>query len=185
MRCMIPGWLIALGLAIGACGTSTTGAKPSTSISRTKSSFTSAPAQCPATAHQHHVSPNGWARAHQTLAPAGVLEIRLCRYSGLNGHVPPGKLVRSRLITNRVLVEKLVIEFDALKPFPSGAFNCPSDDGSLILALLAYPRRHSVVIEVDQTGCQGVTNGDVVRIANGLGSMVGPKLERQLAGLTQ
>jgi hypothetical protein len=44
---------------------------------------------------------------------------------------------------------------------------CPADDGSQILALLAYPNGSQVTIGVELTGCQRVTNGDPVRIANG------------------
>lgn len=92
--------------------------------------------------------------------------------------------MRSRLLSSRALVTKIVDEFDELKRFPPGAFACPSDDGSLVLALLAYRGGEQVKIEVDRTGCRGVTNGDVVSIANGYGSPVGPKLEQQLDTLT-
>lgn len=111
--------------------------------------------------------------------------MRLCRYSGLNSPPPPGKLVRSRLLTDRALVSRLVDEFDQLKRFPSGATSCPPDFGSLILALLSYPDGHQVTIEVEETGCQGVRNGDVISIASGFGTLVGLKLEGQLRALTR
>ncbi|HKN94005.1 MAG TPA: hypothetical protein VJU60_06730 [Thermoleophilaceae bacterium] len=79
---------------------------------------------------------------------------------------------------------KLVDEFDQLQPFPPGVAACPMDDGSFILALLAYPDGHRVRIEVDTTGCRLVSNGDVVRTASGFGTTAGPKLEHQLGRLT-
>jgi hypothetical protein len=93
-------------------------------------------------------------------------------------------LVQARLLTDRGLVAKLVGEFDELKRFLPGACACPSDDGSVILALLADPDGRRVTIEADRTGCRGVSNGDVVSIANGLGTPVGPELERRLDMLT-
>ncbi len=119
------------------------------------------------------------------LAPPGVVAIRLCRYSGLGSPGFAWKLVRSRRFTNHVLITELVGEFDALKsPPPGAAFACPNGDGSLIVALLAYEGGEHVRIKVDRTGCQGVTNGDVASLADGYGTAVGPKLERQLNALT-
>jgi len=111
--------------------------------------------------------------------------MRLCRYSGLNSALPPGSLVRSRLLQDRRLVTKLVREFDELKPLTPGAYNCPADVGSVILALLGYTDGEQVTIEVDITGCQFVTNGDVAATADGFGTPVGPTLEHELASLIQ
>jgi len=72
--------------------------------------------------------------------------------------------MRSRLLTNPARVTTLVRQFNELPPFPPGAFACPADDGSQILALLAYPNAKHVTIAVELTGCQRVTNGDLVRI---------------------
>jgi hypothetical protein len=85
------------------------------------------------------------------------------------------------LITSPTLIADISDEMDALKPFPK-SINCSSDDGSLILALLAYPG-HQLTVEVDRSGCQGVSNGDVTRIANGYQTPAEPELERQLNAL--
>jgi hypothetical protein len=62
-----------------------------------------------------------------------------------------------------------VRQFNELPPFPPGAFACPADDGSQIVGLLAYPNGKRVTVAFELTGCQGVRNGDVVRLANGYG----------------
>ena len=102
------------------------------------------------------------------LAPPGTGAIRLCRYSGLNAH-PRLALVGSRLLDSRTIVDQLVTELDRL-PALRGAVACPADDGSQILALLAYPGGHQVSISVGLTGCALVTNGSVHRTAAGLGT---------------
>jgi hypothetical protein len=98
-------------------------------------------------------------------APTGADAIRLCRYSGLNAS-PRTSLVRSRLLTDPALITSVVRQFDELPPFPAGGFACPSDDGSAILALLAYPNAKQVTIAVSLRGCQGVTNGNLVRMSH-------------------
>jgi hypothetical protein len=123
-----------------------------------------------------------WSAARRVLAPAGADAIRLCRYSGLNAH-PRLALVGSRRLDDRTIVHQLVSEFDRL-PSLHGAVACPADDGSQILALLAYPYGHRVSISVGLTGCALVTNGSVHRTAAGLGTprAFGPQL---LASLKQ
>ncbi len=126
---------------------------------------------------------NGWAAAREELAPKGASALRLCRYAGANA--PSAlKLARSRLVTDPSLLTHLVDELDALPPFPDLPFACPMDDGSQILALLRYPHGQSVTVAFDETGCNRVTNGDVVRIANGYGNAVGPRLVAELKSLT-
>jgi hypothetical protein len=142
------------------------------------------PASCPPRA----VSPvpkNDWATARRELAPKGATALRLCGYSGINSATAL-RLTRSRLVTDKKLVTHLVDEFDALPPYPKGAvFACPSDDGSQVLALLGYPHGQRVIVAVDETGCQVVTNGDVMRLANGYANTpVGPRLVAQLKDLT-
>jgi hypothetical protein len=122
------------------------------------------------------------------LAPPGTGAIRLCRYSGLNAH-PRLALVGSRLLDSRTIVDQLVTELDRL-PALRGAVACPADDGSQILALLAYPGGHQVSISVGLTGCALVTNGSVHRTAAGLGTprAFGPQLLaslKQLVGIHQ
>jgi hypothetical protein len=124
-----------------------------------------------------------WTTAHQWLAPPGVGAIRLCRYSGLNAH-PRLTLVSSRLLQSPALIDQLVTDFNRL-PSLRGAVACPFDDGSQILALLAYPAGRQVSISVGLFGCALVTNGSVHRSAAGFGSppAFGPQLVTQLEQL--
>jgi hypothetical protein len=131
-----------------------------------------------------HVPTNDWAPASEELAPRGAAALRLCGYAGLNGAAPL-QLERSRLLTGAGLVTHLVDEFDALPPYPKASLFCGLDDGSQVLALLAYPGGRRVTVEVDETGCNRVTNGDVARIASGYGNTpVGPRLVAELRALT-
>lgn len=131
---------------------------------------------------------NRWATAGRQLAPAGAAAIRLCRYSGLNDH-PASALIRQRLVGGGRAVRGLVRQFDALRPFPPGVYAvaCPADDGSQILAFLAYPSGHRVTISVGLTGCNLVTNGDVHRTAANFAyqNPAGPKLLAALERLTR
>jgi len=123
---------------------------------------------------------NAWTPAGQELAPTGAAAVRLCGYAGLNGTVPL-LLERSRLLTDETLVTKLVDEFDALPPDPKAVQFCPLDDGSQVLALLAYPGGREVTVAVAETGCNQVSNGDLVRTADGYGNTpVGPRLVAEL-----
>lgn len=141
-----------------------------------------APAAC---SHKASASlpAEGWSAARRQLAPRGVGAIRLCRYSGLNAH-PRLTLVGSALLTRPGLVGQLVSEFDRL-PSLHGAVACPADDGSQILARLAYPGDRDLLISVGLTGCETVTNGSVHRTAAGMGSPTafGPQLVTQLERL--
>jgi hypothetical protein len=94
-------------------------------------------------------------------------------------------LARSRLVTQPGLVADLVRAFDALPPVPPIPFHCPSDDGSEVVALAAYRGGESVTVELDRTGCQRVTNGDLIRIASGYHDTPGAqRLESELSTLT-
>jgi hypothetical protein len=131
-----------------------------------------------------HVPKNDWAPASHELAPKGAAAVRLCGYPGVNGAVPL-QLERSRLLTGERLVTSLVDEFDALPPYPKASLFCGDDDDSQVLALLAYPGGRQVTVALDETGCNRVTNGDVVRIASGYGNTpVGPRLVAELKALT-
>ena len=130
-----------------------------------------------------HIADNVWPQARSQLAPTGASAIRLCRYSGVNVQTRLA-LVSSRLLQSPVLVRELVSEFGRLPPL-RGAVACPADDGSQIVALLAYPRGHRVTISVGLTGCELVTNGSVHRAALGMGTppAFGPQLVAQLKRL--
>jgi hypothetical protein len=86
-------------------------------------------------------------------------------------------------------VRQLVAEFNRL-PSLRGAVACPNDDGSEIVAWLAYPGGHQVPVSVGLTGCALVTNGSVHRTAAGFGTprAFGPQLLtslEQLVGANQ
>ena len=116
--------------------------------------------------------------------PQGPGALRLCRYLGANTSLPLS-LARSRLVTQPTLVAHLVNEFDTLPPYPKQTFFCPLDDGSQILALLVYSDGERVTVALDRTGCRRVTNGDLVRIANGYhDTPVAERLNTELWKLT-
>jgi len=159
---------LAISAAIAGCGT-------------TARSTTEAPASAPPPAACPPGPPAApsaeqWSTARHALAPPGAGAIRLCRYSGLNAH-PRLARVGSRLLSGHTIVQQVVTEFDRL-PSLRGAVACPADDGSQILALLAYPDGHHVSISVGLSGCALVTNGSVRRTAAGLGTprAFGPQL---------
>lgn len=136
-----------------------------------------------------HAAPRGisaerWSAARRELAPASASEIRLCRYSGLNDH-PPLRLVRSRLLSHNRLVAQLVKRLNGLPSGPRGAVSCPTDDGSQILVLVAYPGGREVRISVGLRGCELVSNGSVHRTASGYGPRPrrGPRLLAELERL--
>ncbi|MGD0386993.1 MAG: carboxypeptidase-like regulatory domain-containing protein [Solirubrobacteraceae bacterium] len=141
------------------------------------------PASCPARVLRQ-VPANDWAPARAQLAPHGAAVLRLCGYAGLNGAAPLA-LERTLLVSDGGLIAHLVDEFDALPPYPKAGLFCPLDDGSQVLALLTYPGGRRVTVALDETGCNRVSNGDVVRIASGYDNTpVGPRLVAELRALT-
>lgn len=175
-------WVLSVPAALAACAViAGCGASSSPATDR-PSARAALPARC-ATKSPSRVPTPRWSAARAKLAPPNASAIRLCRYSGLNAH-PHLTLVGSRLIESRRLVQQLVSEFDRL-PSLTGAVACPADDGSQILAALAYPAGHQVTITTGLTGCDLVTNGSVHRSAAGIGSPrpFGPQLVAQLQRL--
>ena len=101
------------------------------------------------------------------LVPNGPVALRLCRYAGSDETLALS-LVRTRIVTREVLVARLTREIDTLPLFPTrNPPHCPSDDGSQIVALLAYSSGQHVTVAFDRTGPNLVTNGDLARIATG------------------
>lgn len=106
-----------------------------------------------------------WPPAHHELMPRGAVAVRLCSYSGLGSSYakfPELSLIRSRLVDTAGSVAGLSRDFNALPPV-SERFVCPLDDGSEIVALIAYPNGRSLTITIRRTGCKHVTNGAMVR----------------------
>ena len=128
------------------------------------------------------VSANPWPRARHRLAPTGARAVRLCRYSGLNDK-PRLALIQSALIRSPKTVSRLVAEFDQVPPPSTRPVACPADDGSEIVAHLAYRSGHSVRIDVHLSGCGGFSNGDVGGAGSGeRASALVSELERLLNG---
>ena len=142
---------------------------------------TSAAAKAPPLCHTRapqQVAPSSWAPAQTQLAPPGAGTIRLCRYD------LERKIARATLLRRQVWVGKLVRELNVLSPMPSGVVACPADLGPLIVALLAYPDGHTVTISADASGCQAVTNGNLIRTTGVAPPLFGPKLLTELEHLT-
>ncbi len=170
------GVLAALAIGLAACG-----AASAAPAGFSRSEATVRPPSCAATAPAR-IAANPWAPARARLAPAGARAIRLCRYDGLNAP-RPRRLTHSTLIAGGATVAGLVRQFDRL-PSGAGTYACPVDDGSEIIALLAYPRGRGVTISVGLRGCQTVSNGDVRRTAAGESGQPGPALVARLERMT-
>jgi hypothetical protein len=117
------------------------------------------------------------------LVPPGARQVLVCRYSGVSPDPrSAGRLVAQHLVESRQTLADLAAEFDALKPFPSGAYACPADFGVKIIAIFRYlptPRSDDPVT-LDPNGCEGVTNGRLTRTAM---FAPGPALIRRLEAL--
>jgi hypothetical protein len=94
------------------------------------------------------------------LAPRGAEAIRLCRYSGL----PRQALVRVADVRRRARVARLVSLLDRLPDMPSPV-SCPNDDGSHVVALVAYPRGRVLTLDIGLRGCRAVGNGRATKTA--------------------
>lgn len=131
---------------------------------------------------RHNASPS----ASRELAPAGARKIVLCRYA----RAPSRRgitLVGSDLVVKRGAVAELTHEFDELKRFPTGVvLHCPPNDGSEVLVTLRYRSGREVTIRVLVRGCNGVTNGNLVRTSANINGQnpAGPRLLTQLKRLT-
>jgi hypothetical protein len=110
------------------------------------------------------VPKNAWAPARRELLPPGASALRLCRYDGVRA---TRRFAGSREIAAAATIAQLAHDLDALPPYPRLALPCPFDDGSQIDVRAAYPGGERVSVEYDTTGCNRVSNGDVVAIANG------------------
>ena len=125
-----------------------------------------------------------WGPARRKLAPAGAIRVQLCGYAGANAR-PPLTVDRMRLLRNPAQITDLTGQFNALTPARKGVYHCPRDTGAQIIAELGYPTGRSVLVSVDLSGCQAVTNGTVVRTASrsGAAASTGAQLIRHLRQL--
>lgn len=120
---------------------------------------------------------NAWAPTRRRLAPLGAIAIRLCRY----GDLPEILLLRSTLLTSPSMVGRLLNDFDKL-PTPPRAVKCPENNGSEIVALIAYAHGERVTVALQLSGCGRVTNGNLARSASAANS-TGPELVAELQRL--
>ena len=132
-------------------------------VAATHAAATTAP--CP-THPASTVSPNRWPPAHLKLLPPGATTLRLCRFDGYAGTSPP-KLASSSEITSTKLIAQLTHDLNALPAYLKLALPCPMDNGAQVDVLATYRDGEHVTVDYESTGCNRVTNGDVVRIANG------------------
>jgi len=123
---------------------------------------------------------NSWAAARATLAPPGASEIKVCRYRPL-GNRRLGSLAATAYVRAVGTIKTLTQALDGLPPVQRRAF-CPMDDGALIDMTLTYPSGHGVLIRVELTGCETVSNGSITRTA--ATTTAGRKLITTLESLT-
>jgi hypothetical protein len=108
--------------------------------------------------------------------------VLLCRYHGLNPKPRAvGTLAASRALGGRG-ARRLARELDTLPRFPTDGFiACALDDGSRLVAFFHYAGTPDDPVVVELNGCNGVTNGRVVRMALTSG---GQRLVAKLVRLT-
>jgi hypothetical protein len=106
----------------------------------------------------------------ETLVPAGVVQVLLCRYDGPFGAPRAHIATRFRLVARRLIVEraragKLAAEFDRIPQGQSGGYVCPSDTAAAIVAYFRYGSGPPDEVKLELNGCMTATNGHVTREA--------------------
>lgn len=115
--------------------------------------------QCPATAPAGKATPAG---ASSVLIPDGPTSARLCRYAGLNGNGVPVDHLASAALVPPASLNQIVTDLDAVHgALPPGPINCPADDESSDVLILAYPQGQPVYVTIHPTGCATANNGTV------------------------
>jgi hypothetical protein len=115
---------------------------------------------CPATDHNIVGVRNPGPGLDHRMVPAGRPVAGLeCRYDGMNGH--PWKLRRTiRLTRAQATREARSIARLPLSHTNGGVMNCPMDDGSAEVIVLAYPAQ-DVDLWATTNGCQTIANGHI------------------------
>ena len=88
----------------------------------------------------------------------GATSLVIQQYGGLNDQPPLG-LLASIHISDSSKVSQLAHELNTLPAFPSGAMNCPMDDGSYYALVFSFGDETSIAIKIEARGCQGVYVG--------------------------
>ncbi len=127
------------------------------------------PLACPAGDSESILSTRAGATAE--MVPDGAQQVLLCRYNGLPNPPPlsvagrpPFGLVASRLVLDQATVAGLSSQLDAI-PETTGAYSCPADFGTAIVAYFQYASGPADPVKVGLGGCEGVSNGHLDRLA--------------------
>jgi hypothetical protein len=103
----------------------------------------------------------------KTLVPGTPVSALICVYNGL-----PEPRIRTAgfgLIGERTLsaagTTQLAQAFNALKPFPSGAVSCPSDDAAGATVYFRYETGSDALVSVSMSGCTSSSNGYLTRLS--------------------
>jgi hypothetical protein len=89
-----------------------------------------------------------WSAARRTLVPSGAVELRMCRYTGLNTR-PPEHIAVASFFDDSASIAEISRSFDTLpKPPASQAPSCPDDTGAAVIATFAYKSGHTVSVSV-------------------------------------
>jgi hypothetical protein len=89
----------------------------------------------------------------------GAVQVVIERFGGLNDK-PPSAMIGSVGISDLAVVTSLVIQLNAMPPFPDANFSCPMDDGSYFDLVFTYVDGTRVSVMVQSTGCQTVFLND-------------------------
>lgn len=108
---------------------------------------------------------NDRAGASSSLVPSGAIALTVCRYNGLNATAlaPQFGLAAIGTTDDQTTVSNLAGELDALKP-TTGTYNCPSDDGSAVIAYFTYTTGVDDIVKVGLAGCNAITNAHITRL---------------------
>lgn len=105
--------------------------------------------------------------ADKMLVPAGARTLLLCRYSGTESRtVGFHRLLSTTYLTSARKVARLASELNALPP-ANGAYACPNDNGTAIIARFGYAKGGANPVRVGLSGCELVTNGKLNAIGDG------------------
>jgi hypothetical protein len=118
------------------------------------------------------------ARSHEpdadhALLPRGARAVLICRYHGANPRARFLRLDSATLIVRAASVADLEQSINDAKPFlPDVPYLCPRDTGPKTMAFFRYGDAHEVAILIRPEGCPTVSNGRLLRMAEGVVSII-------------